>query len=212
MSGEHSLTQTQVLKELVRRVHAGEKTSTKSELCETFDRSTGVVGRALGNLIYRKLARSVSMSSYVPTAAGMRLIAAGKTVNSGPRPGKQQAPRKCGKEDSLRARLWRAIITLKKFTVSDVIQRAARDTDANPAPAARRYVNYLVNAGYLVELPRRSNSGAYPKQGEKIFWLKDSAGRLPPRVRKSPDGIPGMFDPNDKTYRPFPTSEEGKAA
>lgn len=211
MSGEHSLTQTQVLKELVDRAQVGHASTSRDHICEKFDRSTGVVGRALGNLIYRKLVRTGAMGAFIPTAAGKLLIAEGKTVNSGPRPGKQQAPRKCGKADSLRARLWRAIITLKRFTVSDIVQRAARDTDANPAPAARRYVNYLKNAGYLVELPRRSASGAYPKQGEKIFWLKDSAGRLPPRVRKSPDGIPGMFDPNNKTYRPFATTE-GKAA
>lgn len=211
MSGEHTLTQTQVLKELVERALEGIPSTTRDHLCETFDRSPSVVARALGNLIYRKLVRTSSVGAYIPTAIGKRLILQGGTVNSGPRPGKQQSPRKCGKDDSQRARLWRAIITVKRFTVSDIVQRAARDTDANPVPAARRYVNYLVNAGYLVELPRRSPTGAYPKQGEKIFWLRESAGRLPPRVRKSKAGIPGMYDPNDKSYRPF-ESAKGEAA
>jgi len=207
MSGPHSLTQTQVLKELVERAQVGHASTSRDHICEKFDRSAGVVGRALGNLIYRKLVRTGAMGAFIPTAAGKLLIAEGKTVNSGPVPGKWQGPSKSGKADTLRARLWRAIITLKRFTVSDIVQRAARDTDATPAPAARRYVNYLKNAGYLVELPRRSATGAYPKQGEKIFWLKESSGRLPPRVRKSRDGVPGMFDPNDRTYRPFKTAE-----
>lgn len=202
---EQSLTQTDVLTALVNL-----NAATSRELCDDLNRSASLVGRALGNLVYRKLVRTVSMGKFIPTAKGKQLIAEGKTVNSGPRPGKSQAPRGC-KADSLRARLWRAIVTLRRFTVSDIVQRAARETDANPVSAARRYVNYLVNAGYLTELPRRRPSGAYPKQGEKIFFLRGHEGRLPPRVRKSPDGVPGMFDPNDKTYRPF-TASEGKAA
>ncbi len=211
MSAEHSLTQTQVLTSLVQRCDNGDVKTSRGELCEEFDRSTSVVGRALGNLIFRKLVRTITMGEFTPTAAGKKLIADGGTVNSGPRPGKIQGPRN-SKEDSLRARLWRGIITLKRFTISDLVARAARDTDKNAAPAARRYINYLKNAGFLIELPHRSRSGAYPKQGEKIFWLKDApSGRKPPRVKKSQDGQPGMFDPNNRTYHPF-AKTESKAA
>jgi len=203
MSEENQLSQTELLKVLVE-IHAEEKKgSSSSDLAARLGKAVGTINRTLGNLVFRKLVRTASRGVFEPTAAGRKMIADGETVKSGPRPGKSQSPRSA-KPDTFRVRIWRAITTKKKFTISEIVQLAANSTDKNPIDTARRYVNDLRRADYLVELPRRQKTGKSTSNGEKVFWLRiDCPGRIPPRVRKSPDGIPGMFDQNDKTYRPF---------
>lgn len=208
MSETQNISQTEVLRKIVAHDASTSIGATRDGICETLGKTEGCINRAIGNLIYRGLIRSAAHSTFEATAAGRKLIAEGGEVKCGPPPGKQQAPRQ-SKPDSLRVRLWRAVITLKRFTVSELVQAAARPTDKNAIDTARRYLSYLRRAGYLVELPRRQKIGKSTSNGEKVFWLKESFGREAPRVRKGKDGVPGMYDPNDRTYRPF-VSEAGK--
>lgn len=195
------VTQTDVLRELVRYGRDAHDGMTIAVLCEHFDNTNSLMGRKLANLIYGKLVRSVSMGVYVATAKGVKLIDEGGEVKSGPKPGRVQQPRKTN-ADSLRARLWRAMLTMQRFTISDIVQRASNETDGDAATSARRFLSYLVRADYVVALPRRRKDGKRSSNGEKIFWLRESFGRLPPRARKK-DGIAGMYDPNNDTWRPL---------
>lgn len=204
-------SQTAVLSEIIRRDDAaivnGTRRATRDSLCDLFGRDTSVMGRAIGMLIFDKLARSSTGNSYAPTAKGRKLIQEGGEVKSGPKPGRRQAVRKT-KTDTLQARAWRAILVKKRFTVSEIVAVAAKETDKDPIGSIRRYVNHLSRAGFLTELPRRQPTKTYKKQGEKIFWLRAQHGRLPPRVRKDKDGTPGMFDPNERSYHPFDVEPE----
>lgn len=205
-----ALTQTDVLRHLVKVIEGGKSFVSLDELDAEITAPRNRIATRVGGLMGQGLARSHGVGQYIPTAKGKQLIADGGEVKSGPRKGVRHKPRATD-TNSQRARLWRAIITLKRFTVSEIVVRAAQPQDKNPMDSARRYVNHLNRAEYLVELPRRQKDGKSTSNGEKVFWLKESFGRLPPRVRKAKDGTPGMFDPNNEAYRPF-TVTEGKAA
>lgn len=186
---------------------------TNRELAEAMDHEYLAVSRMVGRLVHRKYAGSSdTQGRYQITQAGLDFLASGQSIKSGAIKGRQQNPRDA-KADSLRSRVWRTIARLRKFSVSQVVQIAAKESDKNPVEATRRYINNLSRAEFIKELPRRHKDAmsAPSSNGEKVYWLLESSGRLPPRVRRAPDGTPGMFDPNTNTYHPFAAPEE-KAA
>ncbi|MBL4870063.1 MAG: hypothetical protein JKX72_03815 [Robiginitomaculum sp.] len=211
----HSLSQTDVLRELIKVVDGGKACARLDELDQTFDVPRNRIATRISGLMGRGLARSSRMGCYAPTASGRALIASGGSVKSGPKKGFKRTPRAIPKK-TLQARLWRSILVLKRATVSEIVQRAAVENDANPIPSCRRYVANLARAGYLIKLPRRKKGGAPTSNGEIIYWLVESHGRLPPRVRAK-NGERGMYDPNTASWRPFKESQptpkaEGAAA
>ena len=200
-----AVTQTDILRELVKVIDGGLKCVSLETLDQTFEAPRNRIATRVSLLTGQGYVRSYTMGCYVPTAAGRKLIANGGEVKPGPRQGIQHKPRETDTH-TLRARLWRAMILLQRATVSELVQRAATAEDANPIEACRRYISHLCRAEYLVKLPRRKKGTSPTSNGEVVYWLKQSNGRLPPRVRKK-RGEAGMYDPNNDSWRPFVSTQ-----
>lgn len=86
------------------------------------------------------------------TKAGREFAASGEIVKCGPcRPhtGQRRSP------EGFRTRAWRAMATMDKFTVQDLIEAAARGDERNPANNLQRYLRVLARCGYLSRLKAR---------------------------------------------------------
>ncbi|GLQ20473.1 hypothetical protein ACFFUB_00320 [Algimonas porphyrae] len=152
----------------------------------------------LGQLIRRGLICVASVGRYRPTESGRELLASGGTIPSGPMPDAPLKDRQMSNQ-SLRARLWRAMKRKPRFTIPEILTLASNDTDGKPEDNARTYVRELKRAGYLTELPRREKRGR-GGSSVKVFWLREHTGPEHPRVRKRQDGPPRLYDPNKRDW------------
>ncbi|HEX9844790.1 MAG TPA: helix-turn-helix domain-containing protein, partial [bacterium] len=120
-----------------------------TELAEATGQKDKSVCRSLRALERRGLAQRTGNRRWRITDAGREALNA---------PGgfvlKRSRPRKAALcfTGTLQSRLWRAMRMTKKFSVDDLVLRAAGGNEANPRNSASRYLNALERAGYVVRL------------------------------------------------------------
>lgn len=137
------------------------------------------IGKAVGQLIHRGLVERVEAGCYQITDEGRQALRNGLVITSGPhRPlTGQRRPRK----DTFRARIWRAMRTMRTFTIPDLLMMAG-DGIRNGRNSADVYVRRLAQAGYVVATPRRAPGTAPTSNGFKVWLLVRDTGHLHPLV------------------------------
>lgn len=87
-------------------------------------------------------------------------------------------------EDTIQAKVWRAIRVTKKFSLKDMITIIADENKAPSASAVERYLVSLKTAGYLSK-----------KKNDKIYHLINNTGPKAPQIKKTKQ----IYDPNLKS-------------
>ncbi len=81
---------------------------------------------------------------------------------------------------TFRERLWKSMRIRRRFTIGELVADAQTGCERNAYNNAGRYVLYLVNSGYVRELPNRKPGTAPSSNGFKVFQLmKDTGPRAP---------------------------------
>lgn len=124
---------------------------------------------------------------YELTAEGLK-VKAGQGVLKKRYDGRKPARQK----KTLRVRLWRAMRSLKKFTVSDLLELSARDCSKSEWSNAKCYVLRLVEHGILYELRRGVDASGKKGNGEKRYSLTNDLGLLAPIIKRNKE----LYDPN----------------
>ncbi|MBO9421740.1 hypothetical protein J7481_19690 [Labrenzia sp. R4_2] len=135
-----------------------------------------------GSLIMRGLLERVEVGCYRLTREGKAAAADGRVISSGPyRPdrGRCRAPQ-C---NTLRQRAWNAMRMGNAFTIGDLAMAASTGGEKNPEGNLQRYLNRLVRAGYLAELPVRVRGTKLTSNGFKRFRLIRDTGPIAPVFR-----------------------------
>lgn len=154
----------------------GERQDT-STLASVLNASKRQVSDAAALLARRGLLKRPKAGVYELTKAGRAAIDEGVKLTSGPNGphGKVSVHR-----DTFRERAWRSMRIRRRFTISDIVSDAARDTEKDARGNATRYVSLLRRAGYVRELPRRQQGSALTSNGFKVFALiRDTGPRAP---------------------------------
>ena len=129
-------------------------------------------------LVMRELLDRVETGCYRLTQAGIEAIARGDRITSGP-VGPLKTPARRPRRDTLRQRAWNAMRMSVTFTIGDLAIAAARD-DLNPESNIQRYLQFLRNSGYVVELPTRQRGTHLTSNGFKRFRLLKDTGPIAP--------------------------------
>lgn len=144
---------------------------------------------ALRTLLARGYAERVRIGRIKATSVGLAFLEAGKEVKLGP-----TGPRTSETEGtSLRCRLWKAVRLARKATISELLELAARGTEANATQNAKEYLNALVRSGHLMRLSRRAQAEWPVTTGESRYCLVRDTG---PQVPKYDRRQKHIFDPN----------------
>jgi len=174
----------------------------REDACLTMDEleaATGLsrkqVSQGAARLVQRRYIERVERGCFQLTEPGRVARQNGVELSCGP-----NAPltgHRRNRQNTFRARLWRAMRLKVKFGLSDIIALASRE-ERGPRTNATRYVRQLARAGYLLELPRQKGS-APTSNGFKRWALVRNTGELAPMP--TADGVE-VWDPN--TQEVFP--------
>ncbi|MBF0094908.1 MAG: MarR family transcriptional regulator [Alphaproteobacteria bacterium] len=168
----------------------GDRCLTMDELAMRTGIDRPLLSMAAGGLIRLGLVERVAVGCFRLTEAGRASKADGSVeLRSGPRGSVEKKRVVAG---SLRARLWHAIRICKKFTIGDLLERAARE-ERQPKASASVYLQHLVAARYVRVLPQRLPGHKPGSTGYLRYVLLRDTGPLPPLVRKNRSEL---FDPN----------------
>jgi len=204
MTALAGLTQMDVLTELVKAskdeaLHC----LTLDDLAERINSPRRVIVKRMQALMYNKFAQSVRVGCYAATPLGHKRQFEGGEIKSGPKLGSKVNCRAPGRS-ALRARLWRALRTLRRATVSDLLQVAAKPDETNARDSAWRLLSQLNRAGYVTKLPRRSVPTRDCSNGEVIYFLLNNTGPLPPMETTDKEtGMRGLKDRNTSEFIPY---------
>lgn len=206
------LTQMQVLNELVQAADGNNHCLTLDELAERIQHPRRTIVKRMQALMQNGFAKSVRVGCYAATPQGHKRHMDGGEIVSGPK-GKMDKTRSA-KRQSLRARLWRALRTLQRATVSDLLQVAAQPEEvAKGVDSAHRLLSQLTRAGYARKLPRRSNPTRDYSNGEVIYFLLKNTGPLSPmESTDKATGERGLKDRNTKDFTPYGEAQDRPTA
>jgi len=150
---------------------------TIADLETALDLTARQVSDAAANLLRRDYLMRMEVGCYKLTDEGIAAAQRGEVITSGPR-GKRNS---CTVfQNTFRQRAWLSMRTRGRFTLADLVCDAATEHDRDPLENARRYVAVLVQAGYVLELPRRKAGTAPTSNGYKLFALAQNTGRAAP--------------------------------
>lgn len=155
------------------------------------------VSVAAGKLVSRRLIERMGVGTFRLTPAGKEFLDAGRALKSGPR-GRHTGQRRY--HGTFRNRAWSAMRMMKRFSVPDVVMRAAREEDRDPESNLGHWLRRLIAAGYVAELPVRADDGVRNSNGLKLYWLVRDTGPLAPAHRKGGD----LYDHNLREVVPCP--------
>ena len=110
-------------------------------------------------------------------------------------------------ENTLYARLWRAMRIKERFTTSDLLEIAVNEDDKNPLPAAGRYLRALECSGFITRLPKWKKGTTTTSGGFVRYMLVRNNGHLSPLITKDQTEV---FDPNSE--QSYPIIKGGKNA
>lgn len=160
--------------------------------------------RALRSLKRRGFALQPGFGEYMITQDGIMFVESGDEIGRGPS-GPQQAVRVV--ENTLRAKIWRAMRIKGKFGIDDIAKCVLDGTETckSPEDNIRKYLLGLKNAGYLVEMKRRSPGSGGTSPGKKRWMLVRDTGPKLPVLRQNGD----VWDQNEQTLYTKP--KEGQS-
>jgi len=204
MSTLAGLTQMMVLKELVEASEKGKHCLTLDELAEMISAPRRNIVKRMQALMYNGYAKTVKIGCYAATPNGHKREMDGGEIKSGPNKNSKvnyRAPN----NDSLRARLWRSIRTLKQGSTSDFLQCAAKPEEvANGRDTASRLLSQLTRAGYVRKLTHRKRPKRECSNGEVVYFLLKNTGNICPIERTDKEtGQRGLLDRNTKEFFPY---------
>jgi hypothetical protein len=167
-----------------------------SQGCATIDQvvtATGLTRRQVSNamavLSNRGMVVRARLGCYRRTPSGDNAIGAA-ALKSGPNAphGKRNGP-----SDTLRSRAWRALRTLKKATLPELIELAGKGDELDPETNLRRYLKTLALFGVVHRLARREPGLALTSNGFHRWALLTDLGPKAP-VYNVKTRV--LFDPN----------------
>lgn len=155
-------------------------------------KATGIarpkIVKALPALQRSGYAVQVRLGCYARTPRGDAMVARGARLRSGPKgPTGPRPPR----SDTLRARAWAALRMMKKATVPDLLELAARD-EKDGRSNLRHYLGALERAGVVARLPQKARGLAATSPGFDRWLLVRDLGAQAPIVRGAL-----LHDPNE---------------
>ncbi|WP_257311190.1 hypothetical protein [Geothrix fuzhouensis] len=133
-------------------------------------------------LMERGLVRHCWKGVYAITPEGLKHLASGKVITSGPKGPHGPSP---FAPSTLRTRLWRALRLKRVASVDELLVLAAKGTEGNAREDARRYLNALAHVGIL--------DPAYTRSGPQRWLLLRDTGPQAPQWNKRQKRV---FDPN----------------
>lgn len=203
------LTQMQVLGELIEASDKGLHCLTLDDLAERISSPRKVIVKRMQALMHNKFAKSVRVGCYAATPQGHKRHMEGGEIKSGPKTGSKVNHRTASRT-SLRARLWKALRTLQRATISELLQVAVSPEDgASVRDSAYRLLSQLTRAGYVRKLPKRSKPTRDCSNGEVIYFLLNNTGPLPPmETTEKVTGLRGLKDRNSKEFVPYADAQE----
>jgi hypothetical protein len=132
------------------------------------------------------------------TDAGRAAIAEGRTIRRGGK-GQKHTGRRY-KPDTTREAAWLAMRILGRFSVADLVMRAARGGEKSIESNLRDYCRQLCLAGYLRVLPTRE-PGKTRKGFQRYLLIEGmNTGPKPPVYRATAGSV---YDPNNETEQPI---------
>jgi DNA-binding IscR family transcriptional regulator len=155
--------------------------------CTGIDRTQ--VSKCCTTLVSRKLIAKVGIGRFEVTKSGREFLAQGRAVTSGPNGPLTGKP----KPQGLRARAWRAMRYLEKFTVGELVEISIKGGEKQPHSNIRAYLRKLRAAGYVGLLQRRAAGTAVTSNGFNRYLLIRNTGPKAP-VWRPDKGV--LFDPN----------------
>ena len=148
------------------------------------------------------LAERVAHGVYRLTVAGRSAKATGRKLRSGPK-GPLTGQRVY--TGTFRDRLWKALRATRKSTIPDLVVLAGAGDEKLPENNARKYLGWLVRAGFVVKMRRREPGVSLNSPGHvKYFLLRDPGPEAPVYRPKSRD----VYDPNTRKSYSLETGEE----
>lgn len=166
--------------------------------CITEERMVKLTGRTHGAIVgsltlLRKhgLVKKTDKGCHKLTDAGRAAVAEGVTLRSGGK-GQRHTGRRFVK-GSLRERAWLAMRILGRFSIADLVMRAAEGDEKSVDTNLRDYCRVLIKAGYLVELPVRERGPTRRGFNRYALLPEMNAGPKPPVHRQTAGSV---YDPN----------------
>lgn len=147
---------------------AGEDGLTLAALDAGADLERKSIRNAIEVLKGRGLIERVAPGQYRLTAAGRLAQQFGTPIKPGPEGQTLSVARRYPR--CLRGKLWAAMRALGKFSLDDLLLRAAKGDEADARNNALKYVNALERAGYLVRM-RQRQPGTAPTSNGFVRWL-----------------------------------------
>ena len=153
-------------------------------------------------LVIRGLARPARPGGYELTAAGIEAKRAGRPV-SGPPVGRKKIDIHRNRDDTYRARVWKALRALNKATVPELCQLAQSDDEEahdHKKAQVHRYLGALIKVGYVTRL-RQREQGTAPGSPGFMRYLLLPEGNTGPKAPAMRGHRHELYDPNTgKTY------------
>ena len=202
------LTQMQVLNELVMvRNQETMHCLTLDDLAERIKAPRRVIVKRMQSLMRNGFAKSVRVGCYAATPQGYKRQMDGGEIKGGAPKGRRAKAKPVLKK-TMRMRTWRAIRILRRATLSEILECAARPGDGNPARSASALLSQLTRAGYVAKLARRRDPTRTHSNGEVIYFLLRSTGPVVPTMATDKaTNRHGLFDRNLEEFFPFEAAQ-----
>lgn len=149
------------------------------------------VSDACAVLVRRGLVRSRVEGKFSVTDLGRELLSSGSRIVSGPAGPRGHRPTR----SSLRERIWRALLMLRKATIPELLSYAAAGGEKAANNNTRKYLIALERAGYLVRDSRRVPGTSPTSNGFARWILLERTGPKPPMYNPRKKRV---YDPNTK--------------
>ncbi|KMK68557.1 hypothetical protein [Puniceibacterium sp. IMCC21224] len=147
-----------------------------ADLAESLGITTKSVSDTAAVLVRRGYLVRNKPGEYQLSLHGREALDSNRVITSGPN-GPLKSTRK--HRNSFRARAWRAMRVRRVFTMADLISDA-EDGNGRHESNLSRYLGVLKQAGYVVELARRTPGSATTSNGYKRFRLVRDTGPIAP--------------------------------
>ncbi len=158
-------------------------------LAEQFGLQNYVVAIALGKLVEHGFVERRRAGCYQLTKTGLKAKRTGALALVSSHASIRQIP-----ADNFNQRFWSCIRMSGSFTAHEITM-VVNWPIRHPEAAARRYLRHLVEAGYIVEMPKREKSVLGRSYGPKRYRLIKNTGLRAPFYREK---LGVVHDPNTK--------------
>ena len=163
---------------------------TIDELADVTALARRQITNAAMKLITRGFVERVEIGCFQLTAAGRTARDSKVELTCGPNAPRTGVRRQ---KPNLRSRVWRAMATVDKFTVRELVAVAQTGEESNAVTNIAGYFRILAKVGYLRQLPVREKGTALTSNGFKRYLRLRHTGPQAPRANARDKTV---FDPN----------------